>query len=123
LKELAQLVEKNLRNEDYIARYGGEEFALILSYPEIENALVAAERIRSVVDSYVFYHKNKAIQITISIGLTLYTPQETIEKTLARVDKALYRAKSKGRNLVEFEPPSGDESFKERTAAEGGNPG
>jgi diguanylate cyclase (GGDEF)-like protein len=105
LKELAQLVEKNLRNEDYIARYGGEEFVLILSYPEIENAVVAAERIRSVVDSTAFYHKNKTIQITISIGLTLYTPQETIEKTLARVDRALYRAKSEGRNRVKFEPP------------------
>ena len=108
LRELAQLVERNLRNEDYIARYGGEEFALILSYPEIENAIMTAERIRSVVESSIFHHKNKSIQITISTGLTLYTPTETIETTLARVDKALYRAKSKGRNLVEFEPsPSG----------------
>ena len=113
LRELAQRVEKNLRNEDYIARYGGEEFALILSYPEIENAIVTAERIRSMVESLIFHHKNKSIQITISIGLTLYTPKETIEKTLARVDKALYRAKSKGRNLIEFEPfPSGDGSKK-----------
>ncbi len=113
LRELAQRVEKNLRNEDYIARYGGEEFALILSYPEIDNAIVTAERLRDMVESSVFRHKNKSIQITISIGLTLYTPQETIEKTLARVDKALYRAKSKGRNLVEFEPsPFGDGSRK-----------
>jgi len=105
LRELAQLVEKNLRSEDYIARYGGEEFALILSYPEMGNAVVAAERIRSIVNSTTFYHKNKEIRITVSIGLTLYIPPESIDATLARVDRALYRAKSKGRNLVELEPP------------------
>ena len=103
LKIVAQAIQNNLREEDYIARYGGEEFVLILSYPELDSGVKCAERLRRLTQNLTFPDMPKSFQITISFGVTEYKSPEPIKDTLARADAALYRAKTMGRNRVEYD--------------------
>jgi diguanylate cyclase len=105
LKTVAQEVQKNLRDIDHIARYGGEEFIIILINSERPEALICAERVREVVKNLVFENLPRDFRITISVGVTEYQPTEVIQKAINRADMALYRAKTNGRNRVEYEEP------------------
>ncbi len=99
LKELSNLIKNSLRNVDYLFRIGGEEFAIILTDTDLEGALAAAEKLRKRVEEYSFPHVGK---VTISLGVATMKPQDTPKTLLKRADDALYRAKRKGRNRVEF---------------------
>lgn len=103
LKTVAGTIRQNIRDFDTIARYGGEEFMLVLCGTTQNEALAFAERVREIVESSSF-ENNGDIRITISIGVAEYLPRESFQTTINRADKALYRAKEKGRNRVEFEP-------------------
>jgi len=106
LKEVASIILKHLRIEDMAARYGGEEFTIVLQYIDNDVALKIAERIRSSIEDKEFYSDGKIVKTSISIGITSFVqgkdlvPGDLIE----RADKALYRAKEKGRNRIEFIP-------------------
>jgi diguanylate cyclase (GGDEF)-like protein len=106
LRIVAQAISNDLREEDYMARFGGEEFVLVLSYPELESAVKCAERLRRLTESLYFPDLPNHFRITISFGVTEYRSPELIEETLARADSALYRAKTRGRNRVEFDRAS-----------------
>jgi diguanylate cyclase (GGDEF)-like protein len=77
-----------LRDNDLLARFGGEEFIVLLRDSTIEGALECADRIRSVVPG----------GMTCSAGVAAFDPGEDSRVLLARVDLALYRAKTEGRN-------------------------
>jgi len=102
LKELGQLIMENTRTSDIAARYGGEEFALILPETTEKEAFDLLERIRQTVQNKPFYYSYIPIKATISIGLAQLEPTDINgEMFCQRADKALYRAKDKGRNTVE----------------------
>lgn len=101
LKELARLINDNLRDADMIARYGGEEFVIVLAYPDIKDARICAERIRDLAADQTYVVGSVEVKATVSIGVTRYDPVENVEKALSRADKALYVAKNNGRNRVE----------------------
>jgi diguanylate cyclase (GGDEF)-like protein len=61
-----------------------------------------AERLKTNVENYKFVFNNTEIKVTISIGITGVGLNDTIDSLLARVDEALYEAKRKGRNRVEY---------------------
>lgn len=94
---LAQLLLKNSREHDYIFRYGGEEFALILPHTEQANAEIMAEKYRKLVSENDFGLNR---ELTVSIGVSQFAKDESIESLIRRVDSALYQAKSQGRNKV-----------------------
>lgn len=99
LKELALLVNKNIRQVDLFARWGGEEFIILLPETENKNALVVAEKIRHLVESHTF---SKNLQITISLGVASFNASMTsVEQIIDQADIALYEAKNSGRNRVE----------------------
>lgn len=100
LKEVAQTMKQTLRKCDYLGRYGGEEFLVILSYPTLKNSCVCAERIRKKIENLTIESNNQMIKVTISTGSTIYCPEESLDATLARADKALYMAKESGKNKV-----------------------
>ncbi|EXJ13352.1 GGDEF domain-containing protein [Imhoffiella purpurea] len=86
----------------FVARYGGEEFAVVVN-DDLAAALAIAEDIRQKVARMRIKRKNsqEAIgAVTLSVGVAQAWPEESLECLIERADKALYRAKSGGRNLV-----------------------
>lgn len=108
LRRTAEAVQSRLRLSDLVARYGGEEFTVVLVETHPEDARRILERIRSSVAALSVAGADvlpwKAI--TLSIGAACY-PQDgvTAQELLRRADDALYRAKSRGKNRVEFATP------------------
>ena len=101
LKETAKAIQNSLRAVDFCGRYGGEEFVLIAGQTTKNGAIVCAERLRGIIESIKFPDLAEGFQVTISVGITEYRLREEISETIDRADKALYRAKSAGRNRVE----------------------
>ena len=98
LKTIARIFMQTTRDADFIARYGGEEFVGLFPETRLEDALVLANKIRKKVEHSRFHYENKPVPITASAGLAMFRPNDTIEDVFKRADKALYQAKSEGRN-------------------------
>lgn len=97
LSLLANLLLNNSREHDYVCRFGGEEFALVLPYTEQSDAVLLADKYRKLISEYDFGLNR---QLTVSIGVSQFAGDESIESLFRRVDSALYQAKSQGRNKV-----------------------
>ena len=104
LRIMSTIIRDNIRQQDYIARYGGEEFVLVLAYPDMRDALTCVERIRTLISEASFPGLPADYSVTVSMGLTRYQPEETIDSLLIRADDALYRAKRTGKNTTVCEP-------------------
>ncbi len=96
----AKWIKESLRNSDIIFRYGGEEFVILLSDTDANGAELLAERIRTSVESHTIAYGMETIKITASLGVSTLRKNDTIESFIQRADKAMYIAKSKGRNQV-----------------------
>jgi diguanylate cyclase (GGDEF)-like protein len=97
----AATAQATLREHDILGRLGGEEFALVMPGTDLAGACYAAERLRAAVEGAVLACEESSYALTVSIGVVLVDPQEHINAALARADRALYQAKSAGRNRVE----------------------
>jgi diguanylate cyclase (GGDEF)-like protein len=106
LRQLAQLLQANVRVTDVAARFGGEEFAVLL--PELAGpleAVMAAEKIRTAVEAALFPEVGK---VTVSLGVSLASPDDAdVRPLIARADAALYEAKRGGRNAVVLKTAAG----------------
>ncbi len=110
LTEAAIRLRSNLRAEDLIARIGGEEFLIVLPDSTSEDAMRAAERLRTRIDTRPFQdpNTNRPIHMTISIGVAVcrldcLRPKpvgECANELLKLADDALYEAKGAGRNQI-----------------------
>jgi len=103
LRDVSNIIRQSVRDIDVVARYGGEEFVVILPQTGEEEASVIAERIRDTVEKNLFADSlgQKEIHITISIGVATYPEGVySLDQLIEKVDRALYRAKADGRNIV-----------------------
>jgi diguanylate cyclase (GGDEF)-like protein len=102
LRQLSQVLAQCVRQVDTLARYGGDEFTIVLVDTAHEAAMRIAERIRRTVEETCFEGGHAgALRLTISIGAATYPIHgRTREALLDLADKAMYRAKSLGRNRV-----------------------
>ncbi len=102
LKELSRVVStKLIRSSDFFARYGGEEFVILLPGTILKTASEIAERIRATIEGHDFVYEGKKIPITISIGVTILSTQDSsFEDMFKRGDAAMYVSKQSGRNRV-----------------------
>jgi diguanylate cyclase (GGDEF)-like protein len=102
LKRLAELTKKHARKSDIVARFGGEEFIILLPETDLEKAQKFSSNLRTLINSDRILKKYK---ITISGGITQFRKGNDNKKKLReRADKALYKAKEKGRdNFVALE--------------------
>lgn len=100
LKEIAQRFNTSLRPYDLCGRYGGEEFLIILNSEE-SHVQSLFERVRQAIANKPFKHEQAVINVTISCGVTLYSPptdERNSTQLLTDADTALYQAKNTGRN-------------------------
>ena len=101
LVRFSQIIKTCLRANDTAYRYGGEEFTVILPETGGDEAGLVAQRIRVALETERFSPINgKGVKITISIGVTEYQTKEELSTFIQRADRAMYRSKQKGRNLV-----------------------
>ncbi|NKW11221.1 GGDEF domain-containing protein [Ochrobactrum tritici] len=102
LQEMAVRIEEIMQPEDFVARSGGEEFVVIFGEKGSMSPEISAERIRQIIGSRTFQIGTTAISVTVSIGVVLHSDTATFSETLTKADKALYSAKSRGRNQVVY---------------------
>jgi diguanylate cyclase (GGDEF)-like protein len=94
---LSRLMRSVFRFHDRLYRFGGEEFVVLMRCPTDGDAAVAFERLRSAVQGYVFPQVGT---ITVSVGFTGLKPGDTPSSAFERADRAVYWAKTHGRNQV-----------------------
>ena len=103
LRVYAREVLSIFRRYDMVARYGGEEFAVILPNTDKQGSQYAFKKIRAKVGDTFIINNNEAVPIpTFSAGLAIYEPGESLESLLERADNAMYKAKQRGRDCIEY---------------------
>lgn len=105
LFELAQIIKDNVRSFDVVCRYGGEEFIIILPDTTQDEAVIVAERLRSIVYEHEFAGESVLRNgvLTISAGVAeRQKGEDSYAGMIKRVDSALYRAKFFRKNRVEI---------------------
>lgn len=99
LIQIAKTVNEKVRDTDIFARWGGEEFVILFVETKLENAIKTVDLLRHCVQK--IKHKT-AGRVTVSFGVTQFKEEDTLDTFFNRCDEALYLAKEKGRNRVEF---------------------
>jgi diguanylate cyclase (GGDEF)-like protein len=116
LVAVADTLRTELRPADLLGRYGGEEFVALLDGLEAQHALQVATRLCRRV-SRLEVPVQDDMRLSISIGIAVRLPGDTVESLIERADQAMYAAKLAGRNRVELEAsPSPGEQTSMRAA-------
>jgi diguanylate cyclase (GGDEF)-like protein len=100
LTDFCSVATAALRPHDVFGRLGGEEFASLLPHTSLEGGLETAERIRAKFEATNLAIDEDAFAATVSVGVAASTDRNLSDMIMA-ADRALYRAKAKGRNRVE----------------------
>jgi diguanylate cyclase (GGDEF)-like protein len=100
LKQLCDVLRALIRHGDMLIRWGGEEFLIVLPATQIVEAGPLAERIRQAVKGEQF---GQVGQLTVSLGVAQLRTEDSIDRLIQRVDRAMYLAKEKGRDRVVVE--------------------
>lgn len=104
LKAVAQLLKNGVRQGDIVARYGGEEFLLFLPMTDLGAAQILVERLRITLEEHVHLIGKDSLKVTASFGIAQHEVHDSTDKSIARADKALYKAKEAGRNRIVISP-------------------
>ena len=107
LSEVGKIVKANTRNIDIPARYGGDEFVMVLSETNHDGVRHFCERLRSSIEKTTFVSGDDSIQLTTSLGFSVFNPNEAISprELVRQADHALYDAKKMGRNQIRAYQP------------------
>lgn len=97
LTQLGHLIREQARDTDLCARWGGEEFLIICPETSVEGAYKIADRIRVATERTQLIPDQ---QLTVSMGVTEFTPEDSVDDLLHRADKGLYHAKGEGKNQI-----------------------
>lgn len=101
IKGIAKVISKHARRAiDTAARIGGEEFALLLPSCDQDQAIKIADQMQETLAKLMIYHPASPVSpnVTFSIGITEYIPNDDASSLYRRADMALYEAKHQGRN-------------------------
>ncbi|MBL0708900.1 MAG: GGDEF domain-containing protein [Sulfurimonas sp.] len=97
---VANILRKTLREGDKIFRYGGEEFTIILNRIDDKHCKLIVNRLLELIRSNNLIYKSNSLNITMSIGVSEYITGDVPDTLVSRADKALYQAKSNGKNQM-----------------------
>jgi diguanylate cyclase (GGDEF)-like protein len=107
IRAFAEHLSAEVRRSDLAARYGGEEFLAVLPGASREVAVALAERVRARLEKEGAIADGARVSMTVSAGVAVGEANKGFEEVLARADRALYAAKSGGRNrVVTYDPSS-----------------
>jgi len=95
LKELAALLARSIRKNDFVIRYGGEEFLIYLPFTDKKNAYLIVSKIKESLRKL-----EKAVPYTFSAGIS--GEGETLAEMIKIADNRLYKAKKEGRNRIVY---------------------
>lgn len=95
LRQISKVITSNIRVVDKVGRWGGEEFFLIFPNTDINTAKKVLTRVKNAINSYDF-----GIRVTCSYGLGLFDKNKTQDENITKTDKALYKAKTNGKNQI-----------------------
>lgn len=99
LVTVANIMSACVRKNDYVCRWGGEE-VLILLQANKEVATKVAKRICKEVEATEIPYKEKTVHITLTLGISAYSENETIHSMISEADRKLYHGKKNGKNQV-----------------------
>lgn len=99
LQGVVRCVQSNLRQDDHLFRMGGDEFVVIANGANLQHAAQVAERLRQDIESQNF----SEYKVSLSIGISVTRPKDSVEDWVSRADAALYQSKEQGRNRVSIE--------------------
>jgi len=99
LIEIGKLIQEEIRSTDKVIRWGGEEFIIIYLETDKQEVIRLVEQLRQKIEQHIF---SKSIMLTVSLGLTLCSNEDSNASIIKRADIALYIAKNNGRNHTEF---------------------
>jgi diguanylate cyclase (GGDEF)-like protein len=102
LKKITSLINGSLRHGDVLGRVGGEEFAVFLPDTDANAALAIAQRIRARVCSEPLMLDATPMACSVSIGVSVLKEGDSMDDALRYGDRAMYLAKTQGRNRVEY---------------------
>lgn len=105
LKAIAKLLQASVRKSDFVARFGGEEFVLLLPEVGLTDATKAINKLRQQIQARMLEAKGISVNVTASFGVADFREADTAADVFGRADRALYRAKERGRNQVCCELP------------------
>ena len=97
LKEIASIIKAEVRETDYAGRWGGEEFLIVCPQTDINGVRTLAEKLCNSISEHSF---TRVGHKTASFGITTCNKNSSFESMINHADKALYTAKSLGRNIV-----------------------
>lgn len=100
LQGVARVLKQRIRGKDFVARYGGEEFVCLFAVRDEPELMLAAEGIRSAIESASWTDR----PVTISLGAAMHRPGVSEKSLFELADSALYEAKAAGRNQVKLAP-------------------
>jgi len=100
LKTLANVMRMIVRRQDLVARWGGEEFLLMLPHTDLEGGITLAGKIRERILNTNFVYDNHTIDVTLTMGVSRFRKNITVDKAINLADKALYLGKTTGKNKV-----------------------
>jgi diguanylate cyclase (GGDEF)-like protein len=102
LQVIANTIVKNVKNNVFVGRYGGEEFVLIYAKTEVQALQTELNALNKYVARLPFKFKQNKVSITLSMGATHIKAEDNIHIAFERADKAMYKAKSQGKNQVVY---------------------
>ncbi len=94
-------VSRRIRKTDFMARYGGEEFVILLPETAADIAFEVMDKTREMISRMPFHFDNEKVQITVSMGLSEFAGDASIDQVFNQADQALYKAKNLGRNRLQ----------------------
>lgn len=100
---ISDFLREITRAQDIVSRWGGEEFLLLLPETDIKGASILAEKIKEKIANTPIVRKNIRLNVTLTLGVSVYNTESDIEEVIKRADDALYRGKANGRNQVVIE--------------------
>ena len=98
LISIATLFNDKIRQQDDVARWGGEEFLFILPDTSPAQAKIFSQRIHDSLTNLVIPTDTQQLKITISMGISEVTTDQTLEHAINTADEYMYKAKAAGRN-------------------------